>query len=176
MGESKMTGRPLSKREEKLRSQAARKKNRRRKIGLLLLLIVALAAFIATVDWYSSTHQKPAPYVGPRPTNYQQGLLVNQSTTFYFDNEWNFLLSAGRNVTIMLTYKGGVGINAAFSMNDPKTGNLVNPYLFSAQVKPAAPTRQWSGVIQASGSYRIELGSMGDGTTPVTLQVFVEAH
>jgi hypothetical protein len=170
-----MTTRPPNKREEKLSRQVARRRNRRRKIGLALIVIAAFAGIIATADWYSSTHQRPQPYVGPKPSNYQQGVLVNQSTTFYFDNEWNFLLKAGKNVTIMLTFKGGPGANVAFSMNDQKSGNLVTPYLFSAQLKPTVPTREWSGILQTDGSYRIELGSMGDGSTPVNLQVFVEA-
>jgi hypothetical protein len=169
-----LTTRPLSKREEKLKRRIAGKKNRRRKIGLVLLFTAAFAGFIVAADWYSSTHQRPNPYIGPKPSDYQEGVLVNQTTTIYFDNEWNFLLKVGKNVTIMLTFKGGEGVYAAFSVNNP-SGGLVTPYLFSAQLKPTAPTRGWSGVLQTSGSYRIELGSMGDGTTPQTLQVFVEA-
>ena len=169
------TSRNLDKRAKKLERQAVRRKNSWKKLGLAILIVAAFISVVATAQWYNASHQPRQPYVGPKPTSYQQGVLVNESTTFPFDNEWNFLLRAGRNVTIILSYSSGEGANAAFSLNDPSNGGLKTPYLFSAQLKPANPTSTWSGLLQADGSYRIELGNIGDEDNPVTLHVFVEA-
>ncbi len=169
-----MICRSLGKRDEKLRRQAARKRNHWKKIGLALLVLAAFIGIVAAGNWYNSNHQRQ-PYVGPRPTNYQEGVLVNQTTTFIFDNEWNFLLRAGKNVTITVAFKDGVGADVAFSMNGPPYGDLVTPYPFSARLTSSNPTSTWSGVVQTEGSYRIELANISDENHPVTLQVFVEA-
>lgn len=169
------TRRVLDKKAKKLERQAVRRKNSWKKLGLAILILVAFISVVATAEWYNASHQPPPRYIGPKPTSYQEGVLVNQSTTFPFDNEWNFLLRAGRNVTIILEYRTGAGANAAFSMNDPSNGGLTTPYLFSAQLKPANPTTTWSGVLQTDGSYRIELGNIGNENNAVTLQVLVEA-
>ncbi len=143
------------------------------KIALALLAVTLFAGIVVAADWYNAIHQTQ-PYVGPRPNSYQEGVLVNQSTTFVFDNEWNFLLQAGKNVTIVLTFQSGVGANAAFSMNGDQ-GSLVTPYLFSSQLNSTNPRQEWSGILQTSGSYRIELGNVGRETQPATLQVFIQA-
>jgi hypothetical protein len=165
----------VDKRAEKLRRRAIKGKKSWRKVGMALLVLAAFVGVVGIADWYNAAHQTRQPYIGPKPTSYQEGVLVNQSTTFPFDNEWNFLLREGRNVTIMLTFMSGPGANAAFGTNNPSNGGLQTPYLFSAQLKPANPTSHWNGVLTADGSYRIEVGNIGDENNPVALQVFVEA-
>src|SRR5438046_9976642 len=85
-----MICRSLGKRDEKLRRQAARKRNHWKKIGLALLILAAFIGSVADGNWYNSNHQRQ-PYVGPRPTNSQEGVLVNQRTSFIFHNECNFV-------------------------------------------------------------------------------------
>ncbi len=168
-----MTSDSINKRDGKLRRQAVRKRNRWRKIGLVLLVLAAFIGVIAVGNWYNANHQRQN-YIGPRPTNYQEGILVNQTTTFIFDDEWNFLLRPGKNVTIIVELKDGLGADVAFSMNG-QNGNLVTPFLFSAHLTPTDSSRRWSGVLQTDGSYRIELANTSDENHPVMLLVFVEA-
>ena len=169
-----MTSQSRSMRDEKLRGQAVRKRGRWKKVGLVLLVLAAFIGVVAVGNWYNASHQRQ-PYIGPKPTDYQEGILVNQTTTIMFDNEWNFLLRAGKNVTIILAFKDGVGANVAFGMNGPPYGDLVTPVPFSARLTPTDPTSTWSGVVKTDGSYRIELSNASDEYHPATLQVFVEA-
>src|SRR5437867_10818718 len=101
-----MICRSLSKRDEKLRRLALRKRNHWKRIGLALLVLAAFIGIVAAGNWYNSNHQRQ-PYVGPRPTNYQEGVLVNQTTTSVFDNEWNLLHKARKHVTIMHVFQDG---------------------------------------------------------------------
>jgi hypothetical protein len=169
----------LDKREKKLQRQASRRRNRWKKIGITLLVLATFAGVVTAAEWYNATHQTRQPYTGPKPSDYQcvntsPCVLVNQTTTFPYDNEWNFLLSAGKTVTIRVALAGGLGADVAFSMNGDQ-GNLVTPYLFAVRLNPTNPTGTWSGSLQTAGSYRIELGNAGDETNPATVQVFVEA-
>src|SRR5437867_3666813 len=80
----------------------------------------------------------------------------------------------GKNVTIILAFKDGVGADVAFSMNGPPYGDLVTPYPFSTRLNATNPTSTWSGVVQPMGSYRIELANISDADHPVRLHVFVQ--
>src|SRR5207249_9432290 len=101
-----MICRSLGKRDEKLRRHALRKRNHWKKIGLALLILAAFIGIVAAGNWYNSNHQRQ-PYVGPRTTNYQEGVLVNQTTTSISDNEWNFLLRARKKLTIRPAFTEG---------------------------------------------------------------------
>lgn len=106
----------------------------------------------------------------------QHGLLVaNVNQTFAFEWEWNFNLSQGAILNMSVLLKGGqTGINIILGPIDSKL-NLVQPYLYTATLKPSSPIGKWTGTIPADGGYRLELGNLAGENDIATVQVYVHS-
>lgn len=137
-------------------------------VGLVVIVVLVVAVSLNT----ASPRQK---ILGSAPAHFQTGILTNSETTLAFEDERNFNFSQGTHYTVKLVLKAGVGVNAMFGMIDSNL-NLLRPYLNQTTLTPSAPRITWTGTIDTSSGYRLELGNLSDESHVATVQMYVEAQ
>lgn len=164
-----MNGVPLKENIEK-GSHLSPRKTKQRRIAILaiasvLVIIVVLAGLFFTGVL---VNQNP----GCTIYNFQHGTLVNTNQTFVSEWEWPFNLTRGTVLNMTVIIRGGENASVILGPVDCKL-NLVQPYLYSTSLTRSDASKSWTGTIQSSGMYKLELGNLG--STDVTLQVRIQA-
>jgi hypothetical protein len=146
----------------------SQKKGRKKRIVFLATASLLVAIVVLTGLFFSGVLVNQNP--GCMTYNFQHGTLVNTNQTFVAEWEWPFNLTRGTLVNMTLILRGGQNASAILGPVDCKL-NLVQPYLYSTNLTRSDASKSWTGTIQSSGMYKLELGNLG--STNVTLQVYI---